>query len=186
MDFPDHPFWDFSLQVYGRDGVSVACLRLQEHHGIDVNIMLFCLWLGESGRGIVEGHEMDSLRAASDKWYNDVVKRLRAVRQGLKTDFPDVPENLRENLRAQAQATEIDAEHLEQLLLAGVIDRPTAEGVSTIDQRAGDGSANFKLYLDTLGVIFEPADTVNFAHILGQAFPGLSPERALDLAEVAM
>ena len=132
---------------------------------------------------------MDALREVGDKWNNDVVKGLRAVRQGLKTDFPDfrnVPESLRENLRAQVQATEIDAEHLEQLLLAGAIDRPAAEGALTAEKRAGDANANFKLYLDTLGVIFEPADTVNFAHILGQAFPGLSPERALDLAEVAM
>ncbi len=186
MDFPDHPFWDFSLQVYSRDGVGVACIRLQDHHGIDVNIMLFCLWLGESGRGIVEAQEMDALRAVSDRWNNEVVKKLRAVRQGLKTDFPDVSESLRENLRAQVQATEIDAEHLEQVLLAGSIERPAAEGALTAEKRAGDANANFKLYLDTLGVIFEPADTVNFAHILGQAFPGLSPDRALDLAEVAM
>ena len=186
MDFPQHPFWDFALQVYSREGVGTACLRLQERHGIDVNIMLFCLWLGESGRGIVEAEEMDALRAVSDKWHSEVVKGIRAVRQGLKSDFPDVPESLRENLRAQVQATEIDAEHLEQLLLAGAIDRPAAEGALTAEARAGDASADFKLYLDTLGVIFEPADTVNFAHILGQTFPGLSPERALDLAEVAM
>ena len=186
MDFPEHPFWDFALKVYGSEGVGAACLRLQERHGIDVNIMLLCLWLGETGRGVLEAEEMDAPRVVSDKWNNDIVKGLRAVRQGLKTDFPDVPEGLRESLRAQVQATEIDAEHLEQLLLAGSVDRPAAEGALTVEARAGDASANFKLYLDTLGVIFEPADTVNFAHILGQAFPGLTPERALDLAEVAM
>ena len=186
MDFPEHPFWDFSLQVYSREGVGAACLRLQERHDIDVNLMLFCLWLGESGRGKLETEEMDALRAVSGKWHQEIVKSLRAVRQGLKSDFPDTPEGLREGLRAQVQAAELDAEHLQQLLLAGAVDRPAAEGALTAEARAGDASADFKLYLDTLGVIFEPADTVNFAHILGQAFPGLSPERALDLSEVAM
>jgi uncharacterized protein (TIGR02444 family) len=186
MDFPEHPFWDFALQVYKCEGVGVACIRLQERHGVDVNLMLFCLWLGESSRGVLDAHEMDTLCTTSDRWHNTVVKSLRAVRQGLKTDFPDVPDGLRESLRAQVQATEIDAEHLEQLLLAGAVDRPAGEMGLPPESRASDANGNFKLYLSTLGAIFEPADSVNFAHILGQAFPGLAPERALDLAELLM
>jgi uncharacterized protein (TIGR02444 family) len=186
MDFPEHPFWDFSLQVYGRDGVGAACLHLQEHHGIDVNVMLFCLWLGETGRGVLDAEECAAMKAAAERWHLDVVKGLRGVRRILKEGFPDAPQGLRESLRGEVQAAEIDSEHLQQLLLAASVDRTAAAGAFTVEDRAGDAASNFNLYLDTLDVVFEPADTVHFAHILGQAFPGLAPERALDLAEVLM
>ncbi len=186
MDFPDHPFWDFSLQVYRREGVGAACLNLQAQHGIDVNIMLFCLWLGETGRGVQNAEECADMLAATDRWHQEVVKGLRHVRQILKDGFPDTPDELRESLREEIQAAEIDSEHLEQLLLAASVDRPQVVEALSLEDRAGDAARNFDLYLDSLGVIFAPADTVHFAHILGQAFPGLAPERALDLAEVLM
>ena len=186
MDFPDHPFWDFSLQVYGRDGVGAACIHLQEHHGIDVNVMLFCLWIGETGRGVLNADELASMKAATDRWHQEVVKSLRGVRRILKDGFPDVPQGLRENVRGEVQAVEVDSEHLQQLLLAASVDRPAAGGVLTVEDRAGDASRSFDVYLDSLGAALGPADTVHFAHILGQAFPGLPPERALDIAEVLM
>ena len=57
-EFPDHPFWDFSLRVYGSEGVPEACLVLQERHGIDVNVLLYCFWLGASGRGTLDDGEI--------------------------------------------------------------------------------------------------------------------------------
>ena len=56
--FEDHSFWDFSLRVYGSDGVSAACIALQERHGIDVNLLLFSAWVGESGRGVLAQSEL--------------------------------------------------------------------------------------------------------------------------------
>ncbi|MEC9208556.1 MAG: DUF2390 domain-containing protein, partial [Pseudomonadota bacterium] len=41
-EFPDHPFWDFSLDVYMSKGVGAAFLELQRAHELDVNILLFC------------------------------------------------------------------------------------------------------------------------------------------------
>jgi hypothetical protein len=34
-EFEDHPFWDYSIDVYSTDGVPAACLVLQEKYGID-------------------------------------------------------------------------------------------------------------------------------------------------------
>ncbi len=47
-----NPFWDFSLAVWGREAVEPACLALQERHGIDVNVLLFCGWAGRRGRAL--------------------------------------------------------------------------------------------------------------------------------------
>ena len=59
-DFLPHPFWNFSLEIYSGEGVAEACLDLQERRGCDVNILLFCCWLGASGRPTLTA---DRLRA---------------------------------------------------------------------------------------------------------------------------
>ena len=48
MDFPKSAFWDFTLQVYGREGVSPAVIALQDTHRLDVDILLFCCWTGST------------------------------------------------------------------------------------------------------------------------------------------
>jgi uncharacterized protein (TIGR02444 family) len=186
MKFPDHPFWDFALGVYRSDGVPPACLNLQERHGIDVNLMLFCLWLGHSGRGALDASEMDAALAASDLWHRKIVKSLRFVRRALKDGFTEAPEDLRQQLRAQVQASEIDAEHLEQLILVAAVARPAEFAGEPLARRAADAVANVGRYLGTLDVAFEPHDVVDFAHILGKAFKGMAPDSALDLTETLM
>ena len=37
-------FWDFSNQLYDKDGVTEICLNLQEELEVDVNLVLFCFW----------------------------------------------------------------------------------------------------------------------------------------------
>ncbi|HEX9810225.1 MAG TPA: TIGR02444 family protein [Alphaproteobacteria bacterium] len=186
MEFPEHPFWDFALRVYGSEGVSAACLELQERHGIDVNVLLFCLWLGESGRGVLEVKELKEALAAAEDWNGRVVKGLRAVRRALKDGFARAPAALRDGLRAGIQAVEIDAEHLEQLMIAAAVERRATRAEAPRDARAEDAARNAGRYLADKGITLEPRDAVNFAHILGRTFPGLGPERALDLAERLM
>lgn len=186
MDFPDHPFWDFALRVYRAEGVGAACLNLQERHGIDVNLMLFCLWLGESGRGALDETETLAVMAASDRWHKVVVKGLRLVRRSLKDGFPDAPARLRTALRAQVQATEIDAEHLEQLILAGAVEHSPDHAKAPATERAAHAAETARHYLHAIDARFEPRDAVDFAHILGKAFAGLGPDQALDLAEILM
>ncbi|MGY9005355.1 MAG: TIGR02444 family protein [Alphaproteobacteria bacterium] len=191
MEFPEHPFWDFALRVYRCDGVGQACLNIQSRHGIDVNIMLFCLWLGETGRGVLDDGEMKAVMSASEDWHEQVVKGLRAVRQGMKDSFLHVDESLRTALRADIQATEIDSEHLEQLILCNAISREAggreAGAVSLdMDQRAFDATKNFDAYLDARGIVFETATANDYAHMLLQAFPGLTPENALNFSKILL
>jgi uncharacterized protein (TIGR02444 family) len=44
------PFWRFSLNFYRQAGVAEACIALQDDFGVDVNLMLFLLWLAANGR----------------------------------------------------------------------------------------------------------------------------------------
>ena len=65
MDFPDIPFWDFSVALYSKPGVGAACLGLQDRHEIDVNILMFCLWMGAAGYPAATADE--ALRARIQK-----------------------------------------------------------------------------------------------------------------------
>ena len=48
----------FSLAFYARPGVSEALIALQDHARCDVNLMLFALWLGVSGRSRLTKEEL--------------------------------------------------------------------------------------------------------------------------------
>src|SRR5512135_1110255 len=83
-DFLPHPFWNFSLEIYAAEGVAEACLDLQERRGCDVNVLLFCCWLGASGRPTLTAERLRSMLRASDEWQAEIVRPLRRVRRLLK------------------------------------------------------------------------------------------------------
>jgi uncharacterized protein (TIGR02444 family) len=122
--WPREVFWDYSVALYGRTGVEAACLELQQRHGIDVNLVLLCLWLGERGTAL-DGEMLARLCHAAGRWQIEVVRPLRALRRRLKERVGDGEPNsvagdwpgLAIALRERALALEIDGERLEQLHL---------------------------------------------------------------------
>ena len=180
-DFPDHPFWDFSLEVYGRDGVPGACLELQDAHELDVNVLLFCCWIGRSGRGRLTAAETDAMIAAVGEWHEIAVRGVRAVRQRLKGGLGPAPVELSEPLRKRLATIEVQLEHIEQLILAETVDRP-AEEATPVDDRVGDAVANAAAYFEAFGARPGRADADSFATILAAVFPDRS---AADIARAA-
>ncbi|MGD9616437.1 MAG: TIGR02444 family protein [Alphaproteobacteria bacterium] len=75
-------FWRFSLALYARPGVSGALIALQDRAGLDVNLILFGLWLGAQ-HGI--GLDSDGFAAAAGAVaeLNGVVRNIRALRRQL-------------------------------------------------------------------------------------------------------
>ena len=115
MDFPDHPFWDFSLALYAKPGVAESCLRLQDGLGLDVNLLLYACWTAARGG---ERPSPDGWRRLVDEtavWRSQVVEPLRSVRRFLK-DAEATPWST--GLRERVKALELDAEHAEQLMVA--------------------------------------------------------------------
>ncbi len=175
-DFLPHPFWNFSLEVYGGDGAARACLDLQERRGADVNLLLYCAWLGASGRGTVTVEKLRAIISDVARWQTEVVQPARALRQKIKAlggatagsgaDFPDQVEAA----RRKAAEAELAAEHVEQLVLAahapfsGDRDKPMRERL-----RAAVG--NLGVYAVCLGVSPDDQDREAVATILAAAFP---------------
>lgn len=112
-----NPFWRWSLRVYRAPGVQEACLALQDQRGADVNLLLFCGWVGLAGRAL-DQRLLRQATACVGCWQAEVVAPLRAVRRTLKhggskasTAAPALA------LRRRIAAIELQAESVEQTLL---------------------------------------------------------------------
>ena len=106
-------FWQFSLAFYARPQVAAACLELQDSAGIDVNVMLYLLFLATHNRqiGRDDAARIDTLIA---RWRDEVVLPLRNMRRALKSGIAPCPVDASEALRSSVKRIELDAERIEQ------------------------------------------------------------------------
>jgi uncharacterized protein (TIGR02444 family) len=124
--------------------VGGACLDLQDRHGLDVNLVLLCCWLGSSGRGRLSGADLAAAESAVATWRRAVVEPLRAVRRALKT----MPVAGAPTLRQEVQRLELVAEREAQSLLVAGLKPPLAmPGGAPL----ADAAANLALYLAAEG-----------------------------------
>jgi uncharacterized protein (TIGR02444 family) len=163
-------FWDYSLAVYARPGVAEACLALQDRFGLDVNILLFCCWAGARGEALGPA-ALARLLEAAGPWQEQVVKPLRAARRWLKGR----PGAEVQALRARIEADELEAERLEQALLAEAL--PPAPGEASPALAA----ANLEAYLARLEVRPGAEGTADLAALLAGCFAGLPTPEATRL-----
>lgn len=112
----DNTFWQFSLKVYGASGVADECLDWQRTCSLDVNILLFCAWLGAAQKMTLTANEIAAINEAVGPWHNTAVKPLRAIRQGIKAR-PEMAHAEVHALRRQVADSELQAEQIEQALL---------------------------------------------------------------------
>jgi len=106
----DNDFWRFSLTVYSQNEVAKECLALQDTLCIDVNILLFCAWVGTRAVAL-NREDIERASGAVTTWYEKVVCPLRAVRKITKTLSPD------KKFAAAIEALEIKSEQIEQAIL---------------------------------------------------------------------
>ena len=112
-------FWTFSLAVYADTGVQMECLALQDGYGIDVNILLFCAYVGAVHGAVVADAELLQAVEHVASWQKDVVTNLRRARRALKpfaTHASPVAASATP-LREQVKASELESEHIEQMML---------------------------------------------------------------------
>lgn len=147
MGFPDHPFWDWSLEIYGRRRVEETLLDLQDRLGLDVNMLLFAGWTGATGRGRLSPEDWKRLIEGVAGWRGDVVEPLRAVRRHLK-GARDMPEAAM--LRDKVKALELEAEHAAQLTIARLAGERGVTRLQAV-QAVADAAANLEGYVAATG-----------------------------------
>ena len=134
-------FWRFSLTVYGKPGVAPACLVLQDQYGRDVNVALYCCWLGASGRGAMTRAALEAADGAVAAWRRGVVENFRAARRAIKAaEMPG-----KDALYAKAKAVELEAERVLQSRLVELA--PPVDSSFSAEERLAAALANLALYV---------------------------------------
>jgi uncharacterized protein (TIGR02444 family) len=133
-------FWAFSMAFYGRPGVAAALLALQDDAGLNINLVLFAIWFGLSGRGRLDARRIAEASRAAQSIEVEVIDPLRALRRRLKAALESDVQSLRESIKA----LEMEAEKAAQARLAAFAG-PTFKTEPTECVR--DAVANLALYL---------------------------------------
>lgn len=116
-EFTPSALWNYALDIYHEKLISEACLTLQDHYGIDVNLLLFCLWSGAEGRKALSAAELSSAVEISTNWQSSIVEPLRHVRRALKIPTSLADKRQAEELRRVVAKSELYAERMELQML---------------------------------------------------------------------
>jgi len=131
----DAESWAFALALYARPGVADACLTLQNEAGVDVMLLLMTTFAAVKRRTLLTADEIRTLDQACGPWREQIVKKLRAIRTDLKTGPQPAPSEATEPFRSKIKALELEAEKLENRLLAECLPlRPPGHGPARPEQ----------------------------------------------------
>lgn len=110
--------WAFALAVYAGPGVAEACLTLQNEAGVDVMLLMMAAFAAVKHRILLTPGEIRALDTSCRPWREQIVRRLRAIRTELKTGPAPAPSGATEQFRTQVKALELQAEKIQNQLLA--------------------------------------------------------------------
>ena len=113
--------WNFATDYYAQPGIAEVCLRLQDEHEFDVNLLLFCCWYGVH-YGIAEKPLLQALYEYSCDWQQNVVRPMRETRRWLKSAIASSPGNKHEltMLRERVKTLELESERQQLEMLASM------------------------------------------------------------------
>jgi uncharacterized protein (TIGR02444 family) len=146
-------FWRFSLSLYRMENVAPSCISLQDGCGLDVNMMLFALWLGSKGRALA-AQDLRDADAAVKEWRTQAVIALRGVRRFLREPPASFNADLVAALRDKVKAVELESERLQQESLFAL--RPV-EGWGRPEAPERAGEINMNACADSISARFEAA-----------------------------
>ena len=146
---PGNSFWDYSLAVYRRPGVSEACLRLQDDAGVDVNLLLYVCWLATVRDAALDEAGVRDAIALTEGWRDRVVRPLRDVRRWMKGGAEGMPAESVEALRSEVKKIELKSERLQQDMLFAMAGPAKAATDEAAARRRAD--ANIGTYLSVIG-----------------------------------
>lgn len=156
-------FWQFSVAVYGTDNVKQHCLYWQDLHGLNVNLLLLCIWLdsnhyrlSRSGLQSLEGAVKDSAQQLS---------LMRQQRNALQKGSDGYHAHLQSELKAEAgqQATLLLA--LNQLMTLEQIQQKT---VPLADRGIALSTTVSGIYLSLCGISLKSSQAIEFEEVLNK------------------
>ena len=136
--------WDWMLEVYPRPGVSDGLIALQDREALNVNALLFCIWLASrSGRLTLDlAEEVERL---NDEWANSIVSPIRTSRRLLKSSNL-ISEDKKADVRRRIQAIELELEEIHCSLLEERATPDCADGATEPETRIELANDNLRQY----------------------------------------
>ena len=116
-------YWDWAIEVHGREGVDGALNALQDEHGQCVAYLLWAAWAAQEGR-VLPPEILAQGAALARHWEGAATRPLRAARRNLKTPAPPITEEARNALREQVRKAEFAAERLLMETLEALAPQP--------------------------------------------------------------
>ncbi len=174
-------FWDFSVGTYRKPGVAEACLALQDRHGLDVNVLLFCCWYGCT-RGPLDDSTFEHVLSFCEPWASRVVRPLRSARTWMKAAGcmqGGVSEDDCMALRDRIKKVEFEAEYLQQTTLEDLVSGAAVNHLETRSQLSSN-ALNLRRYINHFGITLDAGSRTELAHIVTAAIPGTDTDAVTD------
>lgn len=80
--------WQHCEAIYSHTSTAKECIRLQDQHGCNVNLLLLALYLDRSQLQLSPVH-WQQLKQAIAPWYQQTVDPFRRIRQKAKSQLSD-------------------------------------------------------------------------------------------------
>lgn len=153
-----NPFWDYSVAVYGRDGVPRVCLELQDCCGLDVNVLLYGAWLAVLDWRLTKPHLAD-IDAGVEEWRSKVVQPLRSLRRELRS-YPAAAA-----IREDIKAVELRVERQQQDIMYEIhracgdqpaADQPLHENLALVAAFTCSGDASWRTPIEQICTLLGP------------------------------
>jgi len=113
MDFPKSEFWNYSTQLWCLPDVESICVDLQNNLDADVNLMLYCCWVGDMSKCLNED-DIQTLLDINKPWHT-MIKPLRDSRKMMQQQLIAMPSNIIEQTINNIKEMELNSEHMAQL-----------------------------------------------------------------------
>lgn len=170
---PTHPFWNFSVKIYKCPLVADHLIALQNERGLNVNMLLFCLWYGLTDQGRVTKPELMKIISGIQHWHERIVVPLRRMRQKLKA-IPGIWMEIRTDILKH----ELFAEQIEQLIMAN-LNSFKAHSIRNSVQKIIDVCKNIALYCRLIQISLDHEDCKRVRDILATIFSKIDQEDIL-------
>ncbi len=165
-NLPEHPFCTFVTQVQANKHIKNALVSLVQRLQLNTNILLFCCWIGETGRKQFTKKNMQDILSDILPWHNKIVLTLKKMRKSLEDRIRKPSDYTTTKLILEQ---EITANKIEQLMLTEVSIRPSYP--RTDSQKFVDACKNITTYCKELQTGMDQQDTEAIKQLLSLIFP---------------
>ncbi len=147
MDFPNSEFWNYSSQIWTLPQVEPLCLGLQDDFDINVNVLLYCYWVGEKKLSL----NNDNIQTLIDTIlpWSTIIAPLRDSRKMMRQNLIAMSSDMINQTITNINEMEINAEHMTQIALEKTLKLNQITPCS-LQNKIECSNNNIKKYVDSL------------------------------------